>query len=229
MGKKEPKDSKLDENWTPISLKTNFTICMQFATEHKYFVILKTLTFWKCSTTNSFCLPLLKSIKSQFLIWLSFFQQHEIHSKAKWRQKSLATNTSTLEKTAGQNTPSTHINSFCFVSKNIWSQELECTILLKIDWRWWISIKRVSLTQKVESKWARQSWYYLNFLTQETGPIPLPQNSSPSSRFLPFTSCAAPLPLNPKETNTSANLAEVEPAESSFSVSFWLSNTFLSS
>lgn len=164
-----------------------------------------------------------KKYKKSISNLTQFFQQREIHSKAKWRQKSLATNTSTLEKTAGQNTPSIHISSFCFASKNIWSQELERTILLKIDWQWWwISVKRVSLTQKVESKWARQSWYYLNFLTQETGPTPLPQNSSPSSRFLPFTSCAAPLPLNPKETNSSANLAEVEPAESSFSVSFWL-------
>lgn len=31
-----------------------------------------------------------------------------------------------------------------------------------------------------EGKWARQSWYYLNLLTPETGPTTLPQNSTPS-------------------------------------------------
>lgn len=121
-------------------------------------------------------------ISDNFSNLTQFFQQHEINSTARWRQKSMAINTSTLEKTAAQKYTwySHQFLLFCFKThlkprSRVYNSPKN-TLVMMMNF----SHRSLSYT---EGKWARQSWYYLNLLTPETGPTTLPQSPTPSSIF----------------------------------------------
>lgn len=163
-------------------------------------------------------MPLLKSIKSSLLIifqiWLGFSSSVRYTAQQGEGRKAWPL-TQVHRRVQHGNTQGTPINSFCFASKSIQSWKLECTILLEMYWQWYLmNFSQISFSYKEGGdKWARLSGSNLNLLTQNRGKPYHPSPGLYSTLHAPFTSFATALPLSAKGTNTSANRAEVKPAE----------------